>query len=136
MDRFAKAIRNTTLSSAFSGVGGAENSLEALYWCVHHFNPTNKRPTFTYAVEKNRESMGELATLENAPECLFGEIEEFVVAAVKDVLLPRAASMTYDQLEKIFTTGKAIGDMAWCYKHKAISAKWLVLTTIYCVVHC
>ena len=119
MERFSKSMSHLSVGTSFSGVGGAENALSALFHCTKHFAPATSHPVFAWAVERNAESMAELRSMRNGPRCCFGDIQGFLQPAIKDLLVERAASMTFEQLETIFLIGKAVKDHgAWCYCHK------------------
>ena len=111
------------LTTAFSGTGGAENTLDALEKGVLQFAPAfqqrSGRALFqsSWACDYFDESRFELMMLPHQPRCVFGDITDFLRQGFREELRMQAPRMTYDSLLKLFNEAPDLAtNQAYCVK--------------------
>ncbi len=79
--RLGTSLSTTSVSTAFSGIGSAELSLNTLACGMRAFeNPECKTPTCVFAVEYAPESRYELRMHDHRIQHVFGDMTEFIDA--------------------------------------------------------
>ena len=117
LDGIATRLRNTRLSTSFSGTGGAENALDAIVHGLRRFTPGGcSPPTNEFAVEWFDESRYELRMLRNPPKHVFTDICDFIHPSFSQELKGAATNMSYESLRSLLTQrGKCLLEMsAFC----------------------
>jgi site-specific DNA-cytosine methylase len=125
LDRIASSLNRTTISTAFSGTGGAENACDAIQKGLLHFMPTDDiNLTSLWACDFLRESQLELQMLPHSPECVFADMTDFVEPGLRADLKTQVPRMRYDDLLALFGNAdkarRMVVDRAFCVKHQKI----------------
>ena len=118
LGELGSTAQRTSMSTAFSGIGGAEVAAGCISAGLATFTGETAHLKNTYAFEVRPESRHELALLTNAPACIFGDLTDLLNPQVRDVLKDQAPRMQYEDLRKIISTNGVVRDRAYCYTHK------------------
>ena len=89
-------------SSAFSGIGGEETAGSMLIRGLQKFSGKLVRPhNVTFAIERLAESRHELMMNAHPPECIFGDITDFLKDGIRDILKQQCTRLSYGELKRI-----------------------------------
>ena len=117
--RISDALARLSVSTSFSGTGGAENALDALSkGCDAYYGRRDADYINAWACEYSDESRHELMMLDNGPRCIFGDIVDFVVLGFRQDLREQGPRMHYSDVERLFLQGgkKLVSLFAKCAK--------------------
>ena len=118
LDDLADAVETCTISTAFAGTGGAENTFHSCSRCISHF--TQRRDLkikSLWCIEWFAESKLELQMLPHPSECSFTDMTQCISDNVRLLLIKRATTMNYEDLEKIFRNKNIVKHTMMCGSH-------------------
>ena len=133
----AKRLSNLTVSSSFSGVGGAENALNAITKGVCHFYGEVQAPVNEWACEWFDESRYGLRMIEKSPWHVFSDITDFIAMGHRLELRELGAQMSFDALARLFMRSKGLvvdaADCTCCGKMCKVRSCELHVAGTHCV---
>ena len=120
---FASTCHGTTLSTCFSGTGGAELSAQAECQALAFFSGCSLEDVqfrTLWACESNKECQIELQMLPHPPECIFTDVTHTICDKILPTLRGNAKTMRYADLQKIMkhpVAARAVMPKGSCVKH-------------------
>eukprot|EP00959_Pyramimonas_sp_CCMP1952_P306126 6406554-Pyramimonas_sp.AAC.1 len=123
LDRVRDSVRcGLSMSTAYSGTGGAENAMHAICKACDFFFGGSSRVQHAWACEWLDESRYELAMLPDRPDHIYSDITDFLAIGYQQDLRERVPLMSYEAAESIFMKGhsKLITGRAFC----VLSRSW------------
>ena len=125
LGRLSSVALGATISSAFSGIGGAEVAACIIAHAFAHFfdSPADRQGLRSlWTLDSNEECRNELKMLwhdaAHASHCVFDDILD-LLSEKAEILKKNATKLSPDDLIKIIKTGKAVSSKAWCHMHGA-----------------
>ncbi len=122
ISNLASKIDGLTLSTAFSGIETPSTALSMLGAAMcHEMNMPVENSCHCrhkYAVEWNAKARAEILKHPNAPEHLFGDVEDFWLESMRGkVKSLKERNLIESVLIPLIKSASVVGPRAWCYKH-------------------
>jgi len=120
--KLAAALARDDSSTAFSGVEAPQTAKTFLRLRLEtYLGITIPCPPHKFAIEVDTEAQYEILSHPDSPDCLFGDIGQFWVPAVQDILAGmkrRGEAITVGKLLPITKSRKAVRLKGWCLRHR------------------
>lgn len=116
IQEIAAAFATITISSAFSGIGAPELALMSIAGFLRRHVPGLADVRSTFFIERRAQSRLELMVGHAC--CCFGDMLDFLVPKIKDLMHEYGHRLPFDKLVEIFSRTAALKRTAWCYFHK------------------
>ena len=116
----AASMGDATMSTAYSGTGGAEVATSFYTQCINAKTDSDLSTRNLFCVEYNVESQYELMMLTEVDCCIFGDMTNFLVPSIRQPLQKQAKRMRPEDLERIVVTKRnsSCSLKSWCVRHK------------------
>lgn len=114
-ERLAAVMSETTMSSAFSGIGAPEQAHTSS--CQVLTTQLSRRIApgrHLFAIEQDTECQYELQMAPTKPECLFTDMLDAIADVARPILESQAASFSYADLLKIFREPNMVKERMHC----------------------
>ena len=125
----ASRLENFSLSTAYSGIGAPETTLNILHHYVQNIGSASiKPPRMLFQVEYDENCRTELmryAELDGASKsqqtcCCFGDLNQFYRPELREVIqqLQKKPELALEILSMMVSSGEAVTTRGWCYAHE------------------
>ena len=116
LQQFAESISGLSMSTSFSGIGGAELGVDSTYRMLSSLSSCECTMKHSWSCEKFPESQTELLMMDNRCDCLFTDVRGCLKDSIRNQLMNAAPTMAYEDLLKIFQKD-CITDHSYCRIH-------------------
>ena len=108
VDDIARQAERLTLSTSFSGTGGAELARHGGALCLGHMRARPLGCTTLWACDSDQECRYELRMLPEPPQCVLGDVTACIRNDVRSELTRHAHNMRYEKLQQIGRSPKLL----------------------------